>query len=235
MRAIGLIGGTSWESTAVYYAMLNRGTAARRGPRRQPVIHMHSVDFAEVAELQAAGRWDLLGDQYAEIANALVSAGAEVLGICANTMHLVADRVVEAVDGRATLVHVIDATAAAAHGIGTTRVALLGTAYTMEMPFYSDGLVGHGLDVVIPGQDDRAQLQSIIYDELIQGIVLSTSRRFMLDLVARLADQGAQAALLACTELQMLAEPGDNDSTLPLIDTTREHCDALLAAALSDN
>jgi len=232
MRTLGLLGGTSWESTAVYYALLNRGTAARLGPLHQPPLLLHSVDFAELAARQARGEWDVLAEQYAEATRGLVASGAEVIGICANSMHLVADAVREAA-GAAQLVHIVDATAAAARREGASSVALLGTAYTMEHPFYADGLRAHGLDVVVPDAEHRAELQRIIYEELTQGIVRVESRRFMLDVVASCADRGAQVGLLACTEFQMLAEPGDPEAAVPLVDTTREHVDALLEAALA--
>ncbi len=231
MRRLGLLGGTSWESTGVYYAMLNRGTAERLGPLRQPRILLHSVDFAEVAALQAEGRWDVLARQYADATRALVASGAEVLGICANTMHLVADDV-RAAAGGAELVHVIDAVADGARREGVTTVALLGTAYTMEKPFYADGLRERGMVVVVPEADDRTVLQRIVYEELTRGIVTEDSRRALLAIVSRCADRGADAALLACTEFQMLAEPGDPEAAIPLIDTTREHCHALLDAVL---
>lgn len=231
MRTLGLLGGTSWESTAVYYALLNRGVAERLGPLHQPTLLLHSVDFAEVAALQADGRWDVLEEQYGAATRGLVASGAEVLGICANTMHLVAPAVVAAA-GDARLVHVVDATADGARRAGARTVALLGTAYTMEKPFYADALRHTGLDVVVPEAEDRAELQRIVYEELTRGIVRDGARRRLLDIVARCADQGADAALLACTEFQMLAEPGDADAAIPLVDTTREHCRALLDAIL---
>ena len=231
MRTLGLLGGTSWEPTAVYYALLNRGTAERLGPRHQPRLLLHSVDFAEVAALQTEGRWDVLAEQYTDATHHLVAAGAEVLGICANTMHLLADDVAAAA-GSARLVHVVDATAEGARREGARSVALLGTAYTMEKPFYADGLRARGLDVVVPEADDRAALQRIVYDELTRGIVREESRALFLDVVARCADRGADTALLACTEFQMLAEPGDPAAAIPLVDTTREHCRALLDAIL---
>lgn len=232
MRTLGLLGGTSWESTAVYYALLNRGVAERLGPLHQPRLLLHSVDFAEVAGLQADGRWDVLAEQYAEATRGLVASGAEVLGICANTMHLVAPAVVAAA-GDARLVHVVDATAEGAQREGAGTVALLGTAYTMEKPFYVEALRERGLDVVVPEADDRAELQRIVYDELTRGIVRAESRALLLEVVTRCADRGAQAALLACTEFQMLAEPGDPAAAIPLVDTTREHCRALLDAVLA--
>jgi aspartate racemase len=232
MRTLGLIGGTSWESTATYYALLNRGTAERLGPLRQPPLLLHSVDFAEVVALQRSGGWDVLETEYAAATRHLVASGAEVLGICANTMHLVADAVVAAA-GEARLVHVVDATVAGAQREGARTVALLGTAYTMEKPFYVEALRARGLEVVVPEADDRAELQRIVYDELTQGIVRPEARAEMLAIVGRCADRGAEAALLACTEFQMLAEPGDSGAPVPLVDTTQEHCRALLDAALA--
>ena len=231
MRTLGLLGGTSWESTAVYYALLNRGVADRLGPLHQPRLLLHSVDFAEVAALQSEGRWDVLAERYAEATRGLVASGAEVLGICANTMHLVAPDVVAAA-GDARLVHVVDATAEGARREGARTVALLGTAYTMEKPFYADALRDSGLEVVIPEQADRAELQRIVYEELTRGVVRVESRQTLLEIVRRCADRGADVALLACTEFQMLAEPGDSDAAVPLVDTTREHCRALLDAVL---
>ena len=232
MRTLGLLGGTSWESTAVYYALLNRGAAERLGPLRQPPMVLHSVDFAEVAALQSAGRWDELAASYAHATRQLVAAGAQVIGILANTMHLVADDVAAAA-GDAELVHIVDATAEGARNLGASTVALLGTAYTMEKPFYADGLRARGLGVVVPAAEDRATLQRIVYEELTRGVVLPESREALLAIVARCADAGAQAALLACTEFQMLAEPGDVMAAVPLVDTTSEHVRALLDAALA--
>ena len=232
MRTIGLIGGTSWESTATYYSLLNRGTSERLGPLRQPPLLLHSVDFADVVELQRADAWDVLGEEYAAATRHLVASGAEVLGICANTMHLVADAVVAAA-GEARLVHVVDATVTSARAVGARSVALLGTAYTMEKPFYVEALRARGLEVVVPEAADRAELQRIVYEELTQGVVRPESRAAMLEIIGRCADRGADAALLACTEFQMLAEPGDAAAAIPLVDTTREHCRALLDAALA--
>jgi aspartate racemase len=140
---------------------------------------------------------------------------------------------VRAAMGEAELVHVVDVSAAAARREGASSVALLGTAYTMEHPFYADGLRAHGLEVVVPEAAERAELQRIVYDELTQGVVTPASRDALLGMVASCAARGADVALLACTELQMLAEPGDARAAVPLVDTTREHVDALLEAALS--
>ena len=148
-------------------------------------------------------------------------------------MHLVADQVRAAAGDDAELVHIVDATAEGARRSGASTVAVLGTAYTMEKPFYVDELRRCGLQVVVPGAEDRAELQRIIYGELTQGVVTAESRRFLLDVVARCAHEGADAALLACTEFGMLAAPGDPESSLPLVDTTVEHCRALLDAALA--
>jgi aspartate racemase len=147
-------------------------------------------------------------------------------------MHIVAPAVAAAADG-AELVHVVDATADGAQRLGARTVALLGTAYTMEKPFYADALRERGLEVVVPDADDRADLQRVVYDELTRGIVREESRAVLLAIVARCAEGGADVALLACTEFQMLAEPGDPEAAIPLVDTTREHVRALLDAALA--
>jgi aspartate racemase len=146
-------------------------------------------------------------------------------------MHVVAPDVVAAA-GDARLVHIVDATAEGARREGAKTVALLGTAYTMEKPFYADALRNSGLEVVVPEAADRAELQRIVYAELTRGVVRAESRRGLLEIVARCVDRGAHAALLACTEFQMLAEPGDAAAAVPLVDTTREHCRALLDAVL---
>jgi len=230
VRTIGLLGGMSWESTAVYYRLLNEGAADRFGPLRQAPILLHSFDFAEVAARQRAQEWDQLGRRLSDATRGLVRAGAELIGICANTMHILADEVRRAADG-VPLVHVVDATADAVDAAGARRVALLGTAYTMDKPFYADALRAHGLDVVLPGPSTRVELQRIIYEELTQGIVRTESRAALLGAIRECSDQGAQVAALACTEFQMLVEPGDTDSPVPVVDTTREHCRALLEAA----
>ena len=229
MRAIGLVGGLSWESTAVYYRLLNERVRDRGGAYRQPVVILHSVDFAEIVPLQQAGDWAAAGAALALAARGVVAGGAEVVGICANTMHLVASDVAAALPPGVAFVSVIDATADVCRDRGFLTVGLLGTAYTMEAPFYADGLRAHGLTVLTPDGDDRAEAHRIVYDELVRGVVSEVSRRVYVEIVERLISSGCDAVLLACTELGMLRLSELTEA--PLIDTTEVHVDALLAAS----
>ncbi len=229
MRAIGLIGGLSWESTAVYYRLLNERFRDRAGPYRQPVVILHSVDFAEIVPLQQAGDWAAAGEAMAVAAEGVVAGGAAVVGICANTMHLVADDVEAALPAGVTLVNVIDAAAAACRAAGFSVVGLLGTAYTMEAPFYADGLRAHGLEVRLPDESGRAEVHRVVYEELVRGVVLEASRKAYVRIIAELSDAGCDAVVLACTEFGLL---GLSELTsVPLLDSTEVHVDALLAAA----
>ncbi|WP_182111582.1 MULTISPECIES: aspartate/glutamate racemase family protein [unclassified Actinotalea] len=233
MRRIGLIGGTSWESTASYYAGLNRGVRERLGGTHSADLVLRSVDFAEVEVLQVAGDWPALGRRYQVEASALAAAGAEVVGILANTMHLVHDDVVRGAGPDVRVVHVVDAVAAAATALGATRVGLLGTRYTMSSrALYPDRMAVVGVDVVVPGPDDADLVNRVIYDELVQGQVREESRRAYLDVVARLADAGAQAVVLGCTELSLLLD-ATTPAPVPLLDSTSLHVTALLDAALA--
>ncbi len=230
MRTIGLVGGLSWESTAVYYRLLNE--RVRDGsdvPYRQPVVLLHSVDFAQIVSMQQSGDWEAAGEAMAAAALSVVRGGADVVGMCANTMHLVADAVAQALPPGTQLVSVIDATAGAFRTAGLWSVGLLGTAYTMEQPFYAEGLRDHGLEVRTPTAADRAQAHRIVYDELVRGVVIEESRRWYADLVERMSAEGCAGIALACTELGMLRLAELTD--VPLIDTTSVHVDALLRAA----
>jgi aspartate racemase len=229
VRRIGLLGGTSWESTAHYYALLNQGVRERVGGYHSADLVLRSVDFAEIEELQSAGDWVALGRRYEAEARALATAGAEVVGILANTMHLVHDDVVRGAGG-ARVVHVVDAVAAAAVGLGVTRLALLGTRYTMESTLYPDRLAAQGLTSHVPRGGDAAEVHRVIYDELVQGVVREESRAALQAAVGRLVADGAQAVVLGCTELSMIL--GAGDLPVPVLDSTSLHVDALLTAAL---
>jgi amino-acid racemase len=229
MRVIGLIGGLSWESTAVYYRLLNERVRDAGEDYRQPQVILYSLDFAQIVPLQQRGDWAAAGSVLAAAGARLVAAGAEVVGICANTMHLVAAEVVAALPPSVELVSVLDATAAVCRQRGFTRVGLLGTAYTMEHPFYAEGLRSHGLEVCTPGDGDRAEAHRIVYEELVRGVVSDAARESYRHIVDRLASEGCQAVLLACTELGLLHL--DELVALPLVDTTSVHVDSLLEAA----
>lgn len=235
MRRIGLLGGTSWESSAHYYARLNEGVRERLGGSRSADLVLRSVDFAEVEQLQADGDWAELGRRYEREAAALAAAGCEVLGICANTMHLVHDDVVRGAGPGVEVVHVVDVAARVAQTLGVTRVGLLGTAYTMaSSDLYPPRFAAHGLQVLVPDADDAAEVHRVVYEELVQGRVLETSRAAYLAVVGRLVEAGAQAVVLGCTEQSMLLDATDPATApVPLLDTTALHVEALLDAALA--
>lgn len=228
MKTIGLIGGMSWESTAHYYRTINQETASRRGGLHSAPLIIHSVDFAPVAEMQAAGDWDGAGRQLADIARGLEQAGAEVIGLATNTMHIVADRIISAIS--VPFIHIADPTSDALLGDGFRTVGLLGTRFTMEMGFYRDRLAERGLTSLIP-EVDRTNLNGIIYEELCRGIVREESRKVYVTAIERLAARGAEAVILGCTEITMLID--DSVSPLPVYDTTDLHAKALVSAALS--
>ncbi|MEO5833245.1 MAG: aspartate/glutamate racemase family protein [Nakamurella sp.] len=228
-RVIGLIGGMSWESSALYYRLLNEGVARELGGLHSARCVLASVDFAEVEQLQVRGDWDAAGALLADVARDLQAAGAQLLVLCTNTMHKVAPTIQAAVD--IPLLHLADCTAAAVRAAGMGTVGLLGTAFTMEQEFYRDRLAAHGLTVLVPDADDRAAVHRIIYDELCLGIVEPASRRRYADVIERLAATGAQGVILGCTEIELLISP--DDSVLPVFPTTRLHAEAAVAAALA--
>ena len=227
MKTVGLIGGMSWESTALYYRILNQDTARRLGGLHSAPVLLHSLDFAPIEELQQAGKWAEAGDLLAAAAKGLVAAGAGVIGIASNTMHIVAGRIEQGLG--VPFIHIAEPTAAALKENGIKRVGLLGTRFTMEMPFYKDRLKARGLEVLVPDSDVPA-LNAIIYDELCRGIVRDSSRQSFVDAIARLQTRGAEAVILGCTEIGMLIDQAS--SPLLVFDTTDLHAKALVAAAL---
>ncbi len=231
MKTLGLIGGMSWESTAVYYRLLNQMTRERLGGSHSTPLILWSVDFEPITEMQAAGRWDEAAAILVNAARQLERAGAEALMICANTMHLMADEVQAAVS--IPLIHIADATAKTVLATQVRRPLLLATRYSMEQPFYRERLAGHGLDVVIPGEVDRARLQRMIYEELVRGIFNPQSKAALLQIVGAERARGADGVILGCTELGMLVSP--DDIYLPSFDTTVIHAQAGLAFALGES
>ena len=228
-RVIGMLGGMSWESSAQYYRLANELVRERLGGLHSARIVLASVDFADVEALQVAGRWDEAGQLLAEAAKGLEAAGADLLLICTNTMHKVADQVQAAVG--IPLLHLGDATAAAVNRAGLATVGLLGTAFTMEQDFYRDRLTSHGLRVLIPPPADRAQVHRIIYDELCLGVVREESRQAYRDVIVRLVQAGAEGVVLGCTEIELLIS--DTDSPVPVFPTTRLHVEAAVDASLA--
>lgn len=229
MRRIGLLGGMSWESSALYYEILNEAVRERLGGYHSARVLMSSVDFAEVEAMQAAGEWDAAGALLAAEAAALEAAGAECLVLCTNTMHKVADAIEAATS--VPLVHIVDVTAAAVRASGLSRVALLGTRFTMEQAFVRDRLAAHGVEALVPPAEDRELVHEVIYGELVRGVVREESREAYVDVVARLVADGAEGVVLGCTEIELLLRPEDVD--VPVFATTRLHALAALDFALS--
>ncbi|MCG7310532.1 aspartate/glutamate racemase family protein [Brachybacterium sp. ACRRE] len=230
MRTIGMLGGMSWESTAEYYRLANQSVRERLGGTHSARIVLDSVDFAQIEAMQEAGDWGAAGRLLAERARALESAGADLLVLCTNTMHLVADAIEAAVD--IPLLHLVDITADAVDRAGIRRVGLLATAFTMEQGFYVDRMREHGIEAVVPDAGDRALVHRVIYEELVVGVVSDASRREYRQVIQRLVDRGAQGIILGCTEIELLI--GADDAPVPVFPTTRLHAQAAVDAALAD-
>ncbi len=230
MKTIGLIGGMSWESTVPYYRQINEGVKDRLGGLHSAKLVLYSVDFHEIERLQHSGDWQAAGQVLGEAARSLERAGADFLVLCTNTMHKVAASIEAAVE--IPLLHIADATGAEIRRAGHSVVGLLGTRFTMEQAFYRDRLRdSYGLQVLVPGEEDRQVVHRVIYDELCLGVTNAASRaeyrRIMSDLVSR----GAQAIILGCTEISLLVGP--QDASVPLFDTTAIHARAAVEEALA--
>ena len=202
-----MIGGMSWQSTMPYYDIANRMVAERLGGLHSAKILLLSVDFAEIATLMHTGRWDELGERLASDAATLEGAGAQLLVLCTNTLHRVAPQIEARV--RIPFLHIADASARELQRANTRRVGLLATRFTMEQDFYTERLATHGIDSVIPAEEDRAILHRIIFDELVLGRVEDSSRRELRRIATALIARGAEGVLLACTELAMGLAPED--------------------------
>jgi aspartate racemase len=230
MKRIGLLGGMSWESSAEYYRFVNEAVRERLGGLHSADCLLRSVDFAVVEELQRTGRWHEAGKLLAAEAQALVAGGAELLVLCTNTMHRVADQIAAAVE--VPFVHIADTTADAVRTAGLSTVGLLATAYTMEQDFYVGRLQRiHGLAVVVPGAEDRRLVHDVIYQELCLGIVKDESRQAYRRVISGLVDRGAEGILLGCTEIDLLIGP--QDAPVPIFDTTRLHAERAVDLALA--
>jgi aspartate racemase len=230
LRTLGVIGGLSWESTALYYRFMNERARERLGGLHSARLLLWSFDFAEVERLQAEGDWEGATALMADAARRLAAGGADLLVIASNTMHRMADAVEAA--GGVPLIHIADATAAAARRLGVTRPVLLATRYTMEQPFYKGRLrVRHGLDAIVPDAGGRELVHRVIYEELCLGVVRPESKRAYLEVVEGLRRQGADGVILGCTEVGMLIGP--DDVNLPVLDTARLHAEAAVDAALA--
>ena len=228
MKTIGLLGGMSWESTELYYRLINEETKRALGGLHSAPIAMVSVDFHEIEQLQAQEDWDASARLLSDKARQIESAGAELLLICTNTMHKVADEVADAIG--IPLLHIADATATSVRASGVRSVGLLGTRFTMEQEFYRGRLEKSGLTVLVPGEDDRAIVNRTIYEELCLGQLKPESRQEFLRIIDSLHARGAEAVIEGCTEIGLLV--GQKHTSVPLFDTTRIHAHQAVAEAL---
>ncbi len=229
MKTIGLLGGMSWESSVEYERIINTEVRKRLGGVHSADLLVRSYDFGAIEALQEAGDWAAAGDLLASDARRLQDAGAELIVLCTNTMHLVAPAIESAID--VPFLHLADATARAVRDAGLDTIALLGTRFTMEMDFYSGRLEQHGLEVLVPASGDRQIINAVIYEELVQGEIRDESRDRFLEIIDRLVASGAQGVIAGCTEIELLVTP--DDVAVPYFPTTRLHALAAVEAALS--
>ncbi|WP_227422433.1 aspartate/glutamate racemase family protein [Pengzhenrongella sicca] len=230
MQTIGLLGGMSWDSSATYYRVINEEVRRRLGGHHCAQVVLVSLDFGQVRELQLRGDWDEAGAMLAAGAARLEAAGADVLVLCTNLMHKVAPSI-EASAG-VPLLHIADAVGARARALGADRIGLLGARQVMEEPFYRDRLRERwGIEVLVPGDDDRTLVDRVVFDELTTGRLEPASRRAFVEVIDRLAGRGAQAVVLGCTEIGLLVGPAD--TAMPLIDSALVHALAAVDAALA--
>ncbi len=228
MRTIGLLGGMSWESSIEYERIINQEVRRRLGGAHSASLLIRSYDFAEIEAMQEAGDWEGAGALLAHDAASLVTAGADLIVLCTNTMHLVADAIEAAID--VPFLHLADTTAAAISRAGLSTVGLLGTRFTMEKGFYRDRIERTGVTVIVPDATDRQKVDSVIFSELVQGIVDPDSRAALVAIVGRLASAGAEGIIAGCTEIELLVSP--KDVALPYFPTTRLHALAAVEEAL---
>lgn len=228
MKTIGLLGGMSWESSAEYYRVLNEAVKARLGGLHSARVLMHSVDFADIRDLQLADDWEGAGRVLADAARTLEQGGADCIVIGTNTMHRVADQVAGAVT--VPLIHIADATADVALNMDARRVGLLGTIFTMEQAFYTGKLAERGIETLVPEAADRALVDRVIFDELCKGHFDEASRKEYVRIINELSDRGARAVILGCTEIGLLV--GREPTSVPLLDTCRIHAERAVDFAL---
>ncbi|PLR25841.1 aspartate/glutamate racemase [Pantoea endophytica] len=228
MKMIGLIGGMSWESTALYYRIINEQVKQQLGGLHSARSLMYSVDFHEIEKLQAAGEWQKAGEILAEAALSLEKGGADFIVLCTNTMHKVAQQITDAV--RIPLLHIADATAQRIRQAGVKKIGLLATAFTMEQEFYKGRLNQSEIDVLVPDAAGRKVVHDIIYQELCLGVIRDESRAQYRKIIAELVEQGAEAIILGCTEITLLVKA--EDASVPLFDTTLIHAEDAVKLAL---
>ena len=229
MKTIGLIGGMSWQSTAEYYQVINETVAKKLGGLHSAKIVLCSVDFAEIEEMQHQDKWEDATKLMIHAAQSIEKSGANLILICINTMHMMADDIANSIN--IPLLHIIDAVANKINSLGFTKVGLLGTRFTMENNFYKGRLTNkHKIGVVIPNEADRIRVHNIIYHELCLGKIKVSSKEALKKIITRLSNKNAQGIILGCTELSLLIK--QDDCSIPLLDTTRIHAEAAVDYAL---
>ena len=228
MKTIGMIGGMSWESTLEYYTLINNAVKKALGGYHSAKCILHSVDFHEVEVCQSAGAWDKVGDMLTKAAQGLEKAGADFIILCTNTMHKVLPQMEAGI--HIPILHIADALAGTLKESGIEKAALLGTRYTMEQAFYIDRIKSHGIQVLTPEMEDREFINRVIFEELCLGKLLPESKARYIRIIEALQDQGAQGAILGCTEIGLLVK--QQDTKVPLFDTTCIHAQAAVSWAL---
>jgi aspartate racemase len=229
VKTLGLLGGMTWLSTLEYYRLLNEGVNKRLGASHSAQLVMYSLDFERVRAMTVINDWDKFFDLAIGACRSLVKAGAEGIILCANTAHVVADRLQAKLD--VPIIHIVDAVAAEIKRAGQDKVALLGTRYTMELDFFKDRLKKHGIVAAVPGTADREFIHRSIFEELGKEIFLPATKQRYQDIIGGMANGGAQGAILGCTEIPLIIKQAD--STIPVYDTTQIHADAAVEFALA--
>jgi aspartate racemase len=229
MKTIGLIGGLSWESTSEYYRIINQSIKEQLGGLHSAKCFLYSFDFQEIVDLQHNGEWELATKKMVEAALFLEKGGADMIVICTNTMHLMAEDIEKAV--KIPLVHIVDSVASEIKLKNIKKVGLLGTKFTMEQSFYKDLLMKNNIKVVIPDEQDRTFVHDVIYNELCKGIISEESKDKYLEIIRRLIEEGAEGIILGCTEIPLLLNQAD--TTVPLFDSTHIHAKAAVTISLS--
>lgn len=230
MKTIGLIGGLSWESTSVYYSYINRYVQRELGGIHSAKCLIYSFDFEEIAALQRAGDWGAATSKMVEAAKCLERAGAELIVICTNTMHLMAEDVKKACN--IPLIHIVDCVVSEIKNQNISKVGLLGTKFTMEQPFYKELLNKQDIDVLIPSEVDRQVIHDVIFGELCRGEIKDSSKKKYFDIVNKLVNQGAEGIILGCTEIPLLIK--QEDTEILLFDTTKIHANKAAELSLSE-
>ncbi|MEO8512524.1 MAG: aspartate/glutamate racemase family protein [Ignavibacteria bacterium] len=230
MKTLGLIGGISWHSTSIYYSTINRLVNEKLGGRNSAKLLLYSVNFGEYKALQEKNDWQGIVLMLTEIANKLESAGADCIVICSNTPHLIADKIIEKI--RIPLIHIAEETTKVIAGEGVKKIGLLGTKFTMENSFFKDKLEKSGIETVIPAEDERDFIHSVILNELTKGVFKIESKKQCLEIIEKLKSHGIGGVIFGCTEISLLVKP--EECSTKVFDTALIHCKAAVEFALSN-